>query len=388
MNINLKSFNNRAYQEGFQYLSHGRIPNLSSVGEWKFKQKWDQFTLLNGKIYFNQMEVVPIERKEAILNEKYQKSLRGRDALYETYIKGKYIGITKTDVNNFLKKQETHQLHRTKFTIKKVRPLVIARPLVRWQIDLIDYKSHNYIMTIIDCFSKYGYARILRYKKAKNTRNVLEQIINEHYYPHIVHTDNGTEFSSTFDDLLEDYGIKHIRGQPYRSTSQGIVERFNKTVLEMINRRFTQDNNRQLTNEKLQNVINEYNKTYHSTIKKTPESIHIFRNTEEYKKGTRTTSKLIKQRARKITVYEDARFPKLIKGDSVRIALTSILGKERRLAKSNFLKAYKGNWTHETFKVKSISRPTKKYTLPRYRIINNENEDYGQLFTRDELLKI
>jgi len=333
------------------------------------------------------MQVIPTSKKNKLLKEIYNKSLRGRDSIYESYIKGKFVGISKADVNRFLKTQKTHQLHTVKYTSKRVRPLIVRRPLVRWQVDLIEFRG-GYIMTIMDTFSKYAYAKMLQYKTANNTTNVLSSIFNKDYYPKIMHTDNGTEFSAAFDRLLTSYGIKHIRGGPYTSTSQSMIERFNKTLMGMLHKRFTQDKNQQLTVAVLQQVVTEYNNTFHSTTKKKPIDLHIFNINDQLKVGTKTASKAIKTRARKITAFEDQRFPKLTIGDKVRLALVALPGKEKRQAKSGIgSKSYKRVWTYEIYTVQKVTKPTKSYNLPRYYISGDQGQN-AKFYQRDELLKV
>ena len=86
-------------------------------------------------------------------------------------------GITNKQVMNFLKSQELYQLHNQVTKDKVVKPLVPTGPNKHWQIDTIimhkpdetswfgvihQNKGFAYILTVIDCFTKYAWALPLK----------------------------------------------------------------------------------------------------------------------------------------------------------------------------------------------------------------------------------
>jgi len=82
-------------------------------------------------------------------------------------------------------------------------------------------------------------------------------------------TDQGTEFiNKTFKHVLTDHNIElyHVHNEGKAC----VVERFNKTLGEMIEKHLTATNSKNYI-DKLQHLIDEYNnKNIHSTIKMTP----------------------------------------------------------------------------------------------------------------------
>jgi transposase InsO family protein len=49
-----------------------------------------------------------------------------------------------------------------------------------------------------------------------------------------IRSDNGTEFKNTqVEDYLDEKGIKHVFLAPYTSQQNGVVERKNRTLIEM-----------------------------------------------------------------------------------------------------------------------------------------------------------
>ena len=60
--------------------------------------------------------------------------------------------------------------------------------------------------------------------------------------PNQIHTDQGREFESElFSELCKLLGIKNTRPTPYRPQSDGLVERFNRTLIAMLSA-FVNDN--------------------------------------------------------------------------------------------------------------------------------------------------
>ena len=51
----------------------------------------------------------------------------------------------------------------------------------------------NYLLCIIDQFSKYGWAYIIQNKKAENILSSLKDFIVKNGMPQKIHTDNGKE---------------------------------------------------------------------------------------------------------------------------------------------------------------------------------------------------
>jgi transposase InsO family protein len=112
-------------------------------------------------------------------------------------------------------------------------------------MDLIDMsfgtlpnRTHSYILTVIDYFSGYVWARTLTNKRDATIRARLNNIINTPYplgssntYPHILQTDNGTEFSNqTLAAYTTQHQIKHIFTTSYTPQSNGKVERANREI--------------------------------------------------------------------------------------------------------------------------------------------------------------
>ena len=111
--------------------------------------------------------------------------------------------------------------------------------------DLCDFKAtpsrggKNYFITFIDDCTKYCYVYLLHRKdEALNSfktykaevENQLEKKIQ------VIRSDRGGEYESTaFSDFCAQYGIVHQTTAPYTPQQNGIAERKNRTLREMIN---------------------------------------------------------------------------------------------------------------------------------------------------------
>ena len=141
-------------------------------------------------------------------------------------------------------------------------------------IDLISLPttSTGYVgcLMVVDHFSKWVIAIPIRNKKSQTICQVLERNVlpNIPRMPVRILTDNGPEFiSKEFTLTLERYNIVHVRSTPYKASSNGAVERVNRTIGELL---------RILTNEpcrwdeSLASALLSYNHSVHSEIGCTP----------------------------------------------------------------------------------------------------------------------
>ena len=115
------------------------------------------------------------------------------------------------------------QIRNKNETQKVSNPLRTTRPMEHLQIDLFDMISYanvnkwnRYVLMVIDCFSKYAWAVAITEKTGANVANSLQNIFFSEGPPHILQSDNGSEFKNPVDE-----GI--VRTIQYRATLwQGI----------------------------------------------------------------------------------------------------------------------------------------------------------------------
>ena len=97
-------------------------------------------------------------------------------------------------------------------------------------------KGERYILSIIDCFSRYLILVPLRDHTATTvSRALYERVIGYFGCPQKILSDRGTEFTGyIWTDLMELLGIQQLLTSPYYPQGNGIVERSHCTVSNMI----------------------------------------------------------------------------------------------------------------------------------------------------------
>ena len=93
-----------------------------------------------------------------------------------------------------------------------------------------------YILTIIDQFSKFALAFPIRNQEAVTIAKILvDQVFAYFGVPLRILTDQGRNFESElFLELCRSMGIDKVRTSSYRATTNGLLERFHRTLNSMI----------------------------------------------------------------------------------------------------------------------------------------------------------
>ena len=123
----------------------------------------------------------------------------------------------------------------------KLGQVPVGAPLERVAVDILGPlpKSENgneYIMVLTDYFTKWTEAYPLVNHTAQTVADVLmEQFVSRFGIPRKIHSDQGREFESKLiAELCKLLRIKKTRTTPYNPKSDGLVERFNLSVKQML----------------------------------------------------------------------------------------------------------------------------------------------------------
>ncbi|KAK1630727.1 hypothetical protein QYE76_005042 [Lolium multiflorum] len=131
--------------------------------------------------------------------------------------------------------------------LKKKHPIksivTTSRPLELLHLDLFGPSHYDtlggskYGLVIVDDYSRYSWVFLLKSKDethrefitfAKKAQRTYESEIKA------IRIDNGTEFKNyTMQEFVDDEGIKHEFSAPYTPQQNGVVERKNRTIIEM-----------------------------------------------------------------------------------------------------------------------------------------------------------
>jgi transposase InsO family protein len=121
--------------------------------------------------------------------------------------------------------------------------------------------GYNYLLTVIDCFSKYTWDKPIKNKSADEIIKSFDEIFEERK-PVKLLTDKGKEFKNkNFQSFLKEHNVVWFSTDSEFKSS--IVERFNRTLKTKMWKYFTQVGNRKWINI-LDDLISNYNNTYHT----------------------------------------------------------------------------------------------------------------------------
>lgn len=114
-----------------------------------------------------------------------------------------------------------------------------SRPFERIALDItempVSSSGNKFALVVMDYFSKYVRIYPMKDQKATTVSSHLMDWVYELGVPERVHSDQGPQFESVlFQELCRQLGIKKTRTTPYHPQSDGMVERFMRTLKDMV----------------------------------------------------------------------------------------------------------------------------------------------------------
>ena len=119
------------------------------------------------------------------------------------------------------------------------RTEVCSRPFERVALDVTEMpmssKGNKYALVIMDYFTKYVHVHAMPDQTAQTVSSCLLDTVLQEGVPERIHSDQGRQFESAiFKQLCARLGIEKTHTSPYRPQSDGMVERFNRTLKDMV----------------------------------------------------------------------------------------------------------------------------------------------------------
>ena len=269
----------------------------------------------------------------------------------------------------WLDQEHTYLIHKA--VPKKFRRLrTVAGHQQQVQGDLVDLSylaQHNnknrYLFTVIDAFSRLGFAEPVANKESHTTAKAFERILKRMTYrPLYFFSDNGTEFRGAFRKMLQKHNIKFYTSKDV-DIKAGTVERFNRTLMTRIFRYLSKQNSKRYL-DALPNIIENYNKSTHSSIGVAPNRVDDDNKERVWLKLHHRCEPSRRRRDAR-TVFK--------KKDYV------LIPKNKR----TFGKAYHAGWTGEVFRINAVRR-----TKPRTYVLEDlQGEVISGTFYPQELQK-
>ena len=239
----------------------------------------------------------------------------------------------------------SRELHKD--VTRKFRRRQVITPTVDsiWAADLLDVKryaktnkKYNYLLMVIDTFSKYGWIIPLKNKTGGVVATALKSIFTDNgRAPSKLWTDRGTEFyNRDVNAVLKHYAVTLY--STYNEEKSCISERWIRTIMKWLYIYFDTHSNTVYI-DILPQLVTRYNTTKHRSIGCTPMDA---RKPENYQ-----------------TVY-DHLYPTKKKrvGNNTSNKVTFNIGAKVRLSviKNQFDKGYFRKWTEEQFEIDGIRK--------------------------------
>ena len=218
-------------------------------------QEWERLILHNDILFRRWMTHDGGSRKQVILPREFREPFI---QLAHTGMTGGHLGRKKTeeqvnlraywpnwrsDVSTELRKcTECAQYHRgTPARQTPLNPFSAGEPFEVVSVDITgkhprSSKGNEYIVTVVDLFSKWGEAIPVRVHTAPVVASVLvNHVFSRFGMPKKLLTDQGKEFESElFKELCNKMEIQKVRTSPYKPSTNGCVERFHRTLNAML----------------------------------------------------------------------------------------------------------------------------------------------------------
>src|SRR6266853_66783 len=268
------------------------------------------------------------------------------DVYYDAGNIGGYGGVarlrqaankSKIETDEWLKKQRVYTLHKPARLRFSTRPYKTAGIDQHWQADLVEMipyanvnAGYKYMLTVIDLFSRYAWAKPIKDKTGKAVKRAFQKIFALGRKCQRLQTDEGREFDNRHVQRLLNH--ENIRFFTVKSQFKAAVcERFNRTLKTKMWHHFTKTGSYRWL-DVLPTLMSTYNASLHRSIGMAP--INVTKDVE-HELWTRQEEKgpqIVTSRQPKT---------KFVVGDHVRLSK----------ARTVFAKGYLPNWTKEIFTV-------------------------------------
>ena len=223
------------------------------------------------------MKVLKKDEIDSVLWMMHNHPTGGHFGIENTYGKIKerfYWKGMKRDIEQYIKYCDACQRRGKKEGKGYLNPIKVERPFKRIGIDFVGplprtRKGNRYIIVAMDYLTKWPEAKAVKEASAeKTTEFIYQEIICRHGCPKVILTDQGTHFKNKLvEKLCGKFEIKHKLSSPYHPQTNGLVERFNRTLCESLAKVSEKESQ---WDEHIHEVLFGYRTNKQSTTKMTP----------------------------------------------------------------------------------------------------------------------
>ena len=240
-----------------QALSHSQEkPDSSSRDHPSFRRYlklWHQLSNVDGiicRMYkpgptsgFVTVPVIPTKLQQEALHQSHDQPSAGHQGTAKTLARlqqeAYWVGMAK-DVQRYCQQCTTCQ--QAKLPNPNRAPMCnipIGKPWEMLAADILEVpvsrQNHRYLLVVMDYFTKWVEAIPLHDQTAASITEAIIKICSSFGVPSILHSDQGRNFESDMlHQMLQAFGIKKSRTTAYHPQCDGMVERFNRSLLQLL----------------------------------------------------------------------------------------------------------------------------------------------------------
>jgi hypothetical protein len=274
------------YQRIYIYLQNNTLPNdlLTSQTKKQFKNFCKPFIIHNQFLYRKDkrkngsiLKVIQAHEVEPILYMTHKDPTAAHfsvDIMFNK-IRNQYFWPQMYEtIREYVQTCDECQRRGSANNPQLLHPIAIIRPFYQIGVDYVGplpktEKNNRYIIVAMDYFTKWPEAKAVPVATAEETINFLyEEIICRHGCPQRILSDRGTHFNNKLVmGLMNKFRMKHLLSTPYHPQTNGLVERFNRTLCESLAKLVEKEDEWDLF---ISPVLLAYRTSIHSTTKVTP----------------------------------------------------------------------------------------------------------------------
>ena len=225
----------------------------------RYRQIWSQLTVKDGVICHKYtpgpakdpviVPVIPAALQTTVISQYHDVPGAGHLGPDKTAARmrqvGHWVGMLR-DIDQYCR--ECSVCQTSKLPLPSKAPLMSIPVGRAWEMVAIDilevprsYHNNRYLLVVQDYFTKWADAIPLPDQTAVRITNALVKVFACYGLPDIIHSDQGRNFeSSILRQTLEAFGVAKSRTTAYHPQGDGMVERFNRSLLQML-RAYAQD---------------------------------------------------------------------------------------------------------------------------------------------------
>lgn len=229
--------------------------------------------------------VLPKTLHESILKSIHNENTGGHLGEKKTYLKVKdrfYWSGMKATVEMYCRSCVQCSRHAPSTTKAPLQKYLVGFPMQRVAMDLtgplpLTHRRNRYVLVCMDYFSKWVETYALPNIEAKTVaRAFVEEFCCRFGLPEEIHSDQGSQFQSAlFTQMCCMFGIGKTRTTAYHPQSDGMVERFNRTLKNMLSKLVNAKQND--WDEHLSMVTMAYRSSVHQSTGFTPSQLMFSR---------------------------------------------------------------------------------------------------------------